>query len=158
MTAEAAASIRDAKSADRDSIVSLMARYYAEDGYPFDRIAAERAVADLTRDASLGCLWVVEQHGEIVGYLAVTLGFSLEYRGRDAFVDELYLDAAVRGQGLGRRLLDVATAYCRDAGVSAMHLEVETHRQAAMKLYEQAGFETHDRVLMTRFLDEGRRP
>ena len=95
--------------------------------------------------------------GGVAGYLAVTLGFSFEYRGRDAFIDELYVSEIYRGQGLGREALDVAEAYCFEKGVNVLHLEVEPHRETAHELYRRVGFEDHDRILMSKWLGGSRR-
>jgi len=130
----------------------MMRRYYAEDGYPFVEAQARQAVIELIRDESLGGLWVAHAGGSIAGYLAVTLGFSLEYRGRDAFIDELFIAESRRGQGLGREALEVAESYCRRLGVQALHLEVERHREPALELYRRTGFKAHDRQLMTKWL------
>ncbi len=97
-------------------------------------------------------IWLIEDGGEPVGYLAVTLGFSIEAGGRDAFIDELYLDEASRGRGLGARALEFAEAECRKLGVRRLCLEVERHNPGARRLYERAGFRDHDRFLMSRWL------
>ncbi len=94
----------------------------------------------------------------IVGYLAVTFGFSLEYRGRAAFIDELFIRESSRGQGLGREALNLAERYCGDEKVKALHLEVEHHREAALELYRRAGDEDHDRRLMTKWLSAEAKP
>ena len=130
----------------------MMRRYYAEDGYTFVEIDARASISLLLADPHLGCLWVAEESGRVVGYLVVTLGFSLEYRGRDAFLDELYLEEDTRGRGYGGEALALAEAYCLERDVKALHLEVEHHRPAARKLYARAGFEEHDRRLMTKTL------
>jgi GNAT superfamily N-acetyltransferase len=143
---------RTAGEADLDAIVGLMRLYYAEDGYPFVEDEARQALRALIGDDRRGRLWVAEVEGRVVGYLAVTLGFSLEYRGVDAFIDELYVVAASRGGGLGTDALATAERYCREHGVKAIHLEVERHRIAALAIYRRAGFEDHDRYLMTKTL------
>lgn len=141
---------RPATEADVDVILKMMRGYYEEDGYAFSQAKAREAVFSLLRDKHLGCLWVAQIDTSVVGYLAVTLGFSFEYRGRDAFIDEVFIVEEYRGQGLGREAIDVAEAYCREFAVKALHLEVEHHRERARGLYEQAGFEHHDRDLMTK--------
>lgn len=133
----------------------MMRCYYAEDGYAWVEAEATRAVSDLVRDENLGCLWVAADEGRVVGYLAVTLGFSLEYRGRDGFIDELFIEPGSRGHGLGKQALEIAEHYCRELGVKALHLEVERHREPALELYRRVGFEDHDRYLMTKRLDDG---
>jgi ribosomal protein S18 acetylase RimI-like enzyme len=90
--------------------------------------------------------------GPPVGYLVLGFGYSLEFLGRDAFVDELYVDEAHRGGGLGRRFLQAAERVCRANGVRALHLEVDPSNAVAQALYRSWGFADHDRRLMTRWL------
>ena len=144
---------RPASERDVDAIIDLMRGYYAEDAYTFSEADARRAVNGLIGDESLGRLWSIEDRDRVVGYLAVTLGYSLEYRGRDAFIDELFIETESRGRGLGREAMEIAEAYCREHGVKALHLEVERHRQSAYELYRRTGFDDHDRHLMTKLLD-----
>jgi len=144
---------RPARSGDVAVIVELMRTYYAEDGYPFDPGVSAGLLQRLISEPELGALWAaVTGAGEVIGYLSVTLGFSLEFGGRDAFIDELFIDAGHRGAGLGNAAVALAIDYCRDHGVRALHLEVEPKRRSAARLYEDAGFESHGRILMTRMI------
>jgi GNAT superfamily N-acetyltransferase len=135
----------------------MMRGYYAQDGYTFVKKEARAAALMLIRDPRLGRLFVTCDGERVVGYVAIALGFSFEYRGREAFVDELLIAESHRGRGLGREALQVAEAYCRKAGVNALHLEVESHRENALQLYRRWGFKDFDRYLMTKWLT-GSRP
>ena len=148
---------RRARAGDVDAIVGMMRGYYEQDGYTFVEVEARAAALALIGDPHLGRLWVTCDGGRVVGYVAVALGFSFEYRGREAFVDELFIAEAHRGRGLGREALELAETYCRDAGVNALHLEVERHREPALELYRRRGFEDYGRYLMTKWL-RGSRP
>ena len=148
---------RPARAGDVGAIVTMMRGYYAQDGYTFVAAEARTAARMLIRNRVLGRLWVACDGGRVVGYVAVALGFSFEYRGREAFVDELFIAESHRGRGLGREALQVAEAYCRKAGVNALHLEVERHRGTAQALYARWGFADFDRYLMTKWLT-GSRP
>lgn len=147
-----------AEPGDVEALLALQEVYYREDGYPFEREAARRAFDALIAHAEWGRLWVVRdaraQPPAVSGYCALAFGFSLEYRGRDAFLDELYLAPAARGHGLGRAAVALVEAACRDAGVRALHLEVERDNAPARALYRRRGFAEHERLLMTRRLDE----
>lgn len=143
---------RRASPGDVDAIVAMMRGYYREDGYTFVEAEARSAAHMLIGDPALGQLWVACEGKTIVGYVAVALGFSFEYRGREAFVDELLIAESHRGRGLGREALEVAEAYCREAGVNALHLEVERHRENALELYRRRGFADFGRYLMTKWL------
>ncbi|WP_438021851.1 GNAT family N-acetyltransferase [Sorangium sp. So ce233] len=106
----------------------------------------------IVADRSLGDVWVLVAGGEVAGYCAVGFGFSLEFHGRDAFVDELYVRPEARGRGHAARLLDRAEQGCRDAGVRALHLEVEPDKAETYAWYRRRGFADHERRLMTKWL------
>lgn len=141
---------RAAELADADLVVGLMREYYAFDHLPFDGLGARKALRGLIADRSLGGVWVISVDDETAGYAVLTLGYSLEYLGRDAFVDEIYLREACRGRGVGRQALDFLEDVCRSLGVRALHLEVERANVSAREVYRKSGFVDHDRHLMTR--------
>jgi ribosomal protein S18 acetylase RimI-like enzyme len=148
-------SFRRAVAADVPALLDLQQRFYANEGYPYDRTTMDRGMRELLADPSLGRLFAAGD--PIAGYLVLTFGFSLEFGGRDAFVDELYIADASRGQGLGTLALHVAEEACREAGIGALHLEVEHANPRARALYERSGYKAHDRHLMTKRV-ERRRP
>jgi len=137
------------------AILEMMERFYAEEKYPFDRAKARAAIEPFLAEPGLGRAWLFRDGGAAVGYFVLTLGFSLEYGGRDAFVDELFVSPSHRGEGLGRRALEVIHEACLELGVRALHLEVEKDNVPAAELYRKNGFEDHDRRLMTRRFTAG---
>ena len=58
----------------------------------------------------------------------------------DAYLEELYVAPARRGEGLGRALLDATLATARDAGAKFISLGTSEDDTAALGLYESAGF------------------
>ena len=145
--------IRRATVADLDELAGLMSAYYAFDGHRFQYDAARRAMEGLLADGALGRVWIVCDGDRGAGYLALTLGYSLELGGRDAFIDELFLAEAYRGRGLGKRVLEEALAEARKLGVRAVHLEVVQGNDAATALYRRFGFRERPHRLMTKRLD-----
>ncbi|MEK6986157.1 MAG: GNAT family N-acetyltransferase [Candidatus Thermoplasmatota archaeon] len=113
--------------------------------------AEERALAGLLADPSRGTILVVRGPGALLGYAILGYGYSVEFHGVDAFVDELFVAEAHRGKGLGRRLLEAAEQSVRAAGVVALHLEVDHANPAARRLYESLGYRSHPRHLMTKW-------
>lgn len=144
--------IKRATSGDCPRLLELMARFYAEEGYGFKLRSTRKALAQLLADERFGAVWTFWQQEEIVGYLVVTFGFSLEFGGRDAFVDELFVLEEYRGQGFGSRALRVAESHCRRSGIAALHLEIEDGNDRAEALYIRKGFRAHSRRLMTKWL------
>jgi len=145
---------RPAADRDIDTILGFMRLLYAQDGLAFDEPAARAALAGIVRDRSLGLVWMIDEGPEAVGYMVLTLGYSLMYRGRDAFVDELFIRADRRRRGIGRKAMAIMEQACRDLEVRALHLEVELANAAAQALYRKFGFVDHDQYLMTRHLEK----
>jgi GNAT superfamily N-acetyltransferase len=143
---------RPASVADLDTLVPLMAAFYEEDRHPWHPEAARETMTTLLRDPSCGRAFLIEEDARPVGYLVVCFGFSLEFHGRDAFVDELYVVPAARGRGLGREALRVAETCCLDSGARALHLEVGHGNAAARRLYASFGFEERPHELMSKRL------
>ncbi len=129
-----------------------MGEFYAESGVDLDERAARSALDELVRNSSAGRIWLVLSDALPIGYIVLTLGYSLEYYGRDAFVDDLFIRPAYRARGLGRLALQTLEDACRDLDVRAIHLEVGRDNHAARGLYRKWGFEDHDRLLMTKRL------
>lgn len=147
------ADLRLATAADLEGVLALHCAFFTEDGYTVREDESRANLSRLLGDPTLGRLWVMDDRGEVVGYLLLAFGFSLEFRGRDAFVDELYVVPGHRGRGLGTRALELAAETCRELGVRALHLEVERYKEGAQTLYRRMGFADHDRYLMTKWIE-----
>jgi ribosomal protein S18 acetylase RimI-like enzyme len=138
---------RIAAATDAERLLDLMEDFNRIESIPFARVAMGTALLPLlTPDNPLGRVLVAELGGAAVGYAVVTFGYDLEYGGRDAWLTELYLVAAARAQGLGRRLLDEALAVANQAGAQAMHLQVRHENDVARAVYERAGFKAWTRL------------
>jgi len=118
----------------------------------FDEAAAHAALRMLLQELQLGRIWVLWKRDTAVGYIVLTLGFSFEFRGRDAFIDELYIEPAYRRRGLGRMAMEFAERRARELGVNAVHLEVDHGNDPALELYRRIGYVDHKRFLMTKWL------
>ena len=135
---------------DAERLADLMARFAAEygmDGQDEPRIAA---VQPLLEGSPYGAAYLFGPTRAPTGYLVVTFGWSLELGGMEAWIDEIYVRTAVRGRGLATEALFALARALRDAGVAAIHLEVDRNDPAAQKLYRKCGFALRDRYsLMT---------
>jgi ribosomal protein S18 acetylase RimI-like enzyme len=146
--------LRIANDTDVNTILPFMRQFYAIDQYPFDELIARTTLTDMAHDSSLGHVWLIYNRDKAVGYLVITFGYSLEYHGRDAFIDELFIEASYRHQGIGTKVMEFALEACRELGVHALHLEVERTNIGGQALYRKFGFEDTDRYLLTRRLEE----
>lgn len=141
-----------AGASDVELLIELMQEFYVIEHLQFDEAAARSALEQILHDRRFGVIHVIRVDEAAAGYLVLTFGFSLEFRGRDAFVDELYLRENFRGRGIGKASLELAAAVCLEEGISALHLEVDRVNTRAQDVYRQAGFRDHDRYLLTKWL------
>lgn len=144
-----------AECGDIDVLLEFMGEYYEFDHLPFDAHSARSALEQLLGDATLGQVWLIHHRGVAAGYIVLTLGYSLEYGGRDAFIDEVYLRASHRGHGVGASALAFIEGVCRALDVRALHREVERQNTRAHGVYRKVGFVDHDRYLMTKRMISG---
>lgn len=117
---------------------------------------AERAAAVaplLQQDSSLGRIWLLRSGREAVGYAALIFGYSIEFRGRDAFVDELFLVEKARGQGIGSAVLEFVKREAATLGIVVLHLELARDNRRGRRVYERWGFEPREQFhLMSCYL------
>jgi GNAT superfamily N-acetyltransferase len=132
--------------------LDMLGRLYSEAGATHHRERARRAAEGLMASPEMGGVWLIEVHGETAGYICVTLCYSLEFDGRFALLDELYLEEAWRGKGIGAQAIAFAQEWSRSRGLAAIRLEVARTNSRAFELYRREGFKAHDRHLMTKWL------
>jgi ribosomal protein S18 acetylase RimI-like enzyme len=152
MSEAPASCIRPVGAGDEPALLDLMEEFYHHERLRFERGRALEGVRTLRADPRLGGVWLLEQAGRVVGYLVLTVCWSLEFAGRYALVDELYVREGERGRGLGARALEQAVEACRALGVAALRLEVDVDNPRAIALYRRMGFTLQERYQMSRWL------
>ncbi len=84
-------------------------------------------------------LWVVEQQGDIIGWLSYS-----NFYGRPAYAGtaelSIYLHEAHRGRGLGRYLLTEAIAFAPQVGVHTLLGFIFGHNAPSLALFDRFGF------------------
>jgi ribosomal protein S18 acetylase RimI-like enzyme len=138
----------EAIESEGDLLVDLARAFYAEDGHPLSPVG-ESALRRIASGEPLARCWIMRRAGRVIGYLVVTLGYSVEHGGRDGFIDDLYLVPAARGRSLGAAMLDFAVEQARLLGILTLHLEVDPKNERATSLYRSRGFAEDGRRLMS---------
>jgi len=80
--------------------------------------------------------------GTIVGTLTLAM-FPIP-TGFRAWIEDVVVDEAARGRGIGEALTTEAIGLARAAGAKTVDLTSRRSRKAAGRLYERAGFEERD--------------
>jgi ribosomal protein S18 acetylase RimI-like enzyme len=132
--------IRRATPGDADSVARLLHDFQTEYDEPSPGVEA-----------------LTERYGDLIRNREMTVllagdgpdGFAqIRYRpwvysagpNAHAYLEELYVAPALRGQGIGRELLDASMETARGEGATHMELGTSEDDEAARSLYESAGF------------------
>ena len=81
-------------------------------------------------------IWIVEKEEVVAGSIAI-----VEASDSIAQLRLFLLHPSLRGQGIGRRLMDEAISFCRDNHYSQVFLWTAGVLTAAAKLYRSTGFQ-----------------
>ncbi|MEI2578818.1 GNAT family N-acetyltransferase [Scytonema sp. PRP1] len=141
-----------AENSDTELLIQFIQEFYKYDDHPFDEASIRAALAKILEDNSLGRVWLIQQDNQAIGYIVLTFGYSLEYRGRDAFIDEFYIRETHRGQGVGVKTIQFIESVCPSLEIKALHLEVERENTIAQSFYRKVGFADQNRYLMTKWI------
>ena len=115
----------------------------------FDEPRCVPAMRRLIADPSLGRAWVIEVGARPAGYAVLTLGYSIEFGGVAAFVDEFFVAREFRGRGVGTKTLELVIDAARTLDVAILLLEVTESNERARRLYRKVGFADRGHHLMT---------
>ncbi|RBI82925.1 GNAT family N-acetyltransferase [Rhodosalinus halophilus] len=147
------AALHLARPDDLERLLPLVAAMHAEAQIDQDEARRRDALTPLLEGSPHGAVYLIGPRGAPIGYVIVTFGWSVEFGGLDGFIDELYVRRAVRGRGIAGDALDALARALREAGVVALHLEVDRENAAARRLYARARFAPRERyMLMSRKL------
>lgn len=145
---------REAIPGDEAVLLPMMRALAEQDPevIPFNETSARAAFHQFLSLPAFGRIWLLYNGAELIGYIILAIGFSFEFRGHDAFIDELYIVPAHRHRGFGRQAMAFVEQEAREMGVNAIHLEVDPGNDSALELYRRTGYIDHDRFLMTKWL------
>ncbi|MCV6584575.1 MAG: GNAT family N-acetyltransferase [Marinibacterium sp.] len=138
---------------DLPKLLALVTAFHGEEGISQSDDQRMGGIEPLVQGIPHGAAYLLGPKRAPMGYIIVCFSWSVEFGGLDATIDEIYLRPPVRGRGIATEALISIAKALRDAGVVALHLEVDTRNEAAQRLYTRAGFRLRDRYqMMTRVL------
>jgi len=132
--------IRDWHEADRTSAIAVISSVLAEYGLQWEPKGADRDVVEVEKYylQTGGEFWVVEYQNQLVG----TAAYYPISRGENAVeIRKMYLLPAVRGQGLGKFLLQQLESAIASRNFQQIWVETATVLKEAVKLYESNGYQ-----------------
>lgn len=88
----------------------------------------------------------------IIGFCSLSMRSSLWQQGFIAHIDEIIVDQAYRGRGIGTALMKKAFAIAGKRGCSRIELDSAFHRKRAHSFYERLGFENRAYVFSRKLM------
>ncbi|WP_417721702.1 GNAT family N-acetyltransferase [Salipiger sp.] len=138
---------------DLPKLIPMVSAFHVEQQYETDEDHVVAALMPLLDGSPYGAIWLIGPRRSPVGYLAVTFGWSIEFGGLDAILDELYIRPAVRGRGMGGEAIDGIAKALREGGVRALHLEADRSDEPLKRFYKRAKFRPRENYMfMSRVL------
>jgi GNAT superfamily N-acetyltransferase len=148
-----AVTLRQARAEDAASLVALLAQLFAiEADFAIDPEVQARGLAVL-RDRPDAVILVAEAEGRVVGMCTVQLTASTARGGLSAGIEDVVVDQAWRGRGIGRALLAAAEAWARGRGAVRCALLADETNLPALDFYDRLGFTRTRLVWLAKPLD-----
>ena len=137
----------DLKPGDIGRIISLHGTAYIDDelhfGLTFEAFVGKTMAEFIIDNRARGKVFLAERGPDLVACAAIVerrgAGFS------DGQLRWILADPSVRGQGLGRRLVDMAM-HAEQSGWRSVFLETTDGLDASMAIYRGLGFEIESRA------------
>ena len=131
--------IRDAEPRDAPALVRLLGQLDPPEEAP-DEAAARAAIVAIDRQPGMR-LVVAEAEGEVVGSVVLAVLPNLTHHAMPwAQLENLIVDEAHRGRGVGRALMAWCEAAARAEGCYKLQFQSRNHRRDSHSFYRRLGY------------------
>jgi putative acetyltransferase len=127
-----------ASTADVPAVMLLIGRVFSEYGLLLIPTFEVPDLLDFNAHYTppAGAFWIVRDDTRVVGSVGVE-----RLDAHTAELHRLYLDAALRGRGIGRALVETVLDWSREQAVRRLVLWSDTRFEQSHRLYRRLGFE-----------------
>ena len=143
--------VRRATVEDVDAVAPLFDLYRTFYEQPSDLALAHRFIGERLQQGE-SVIFLAEVDGKAVGFIQLFPSFSSVGATRIWILNDLYVDAAARRQGVAQALLQAASEFARADGARRLELETDHSNDSAQALYRRLGWELFDGTLRFRFV------
>lgn len=133
--------VRKATPDDIPLLVDMMCEFYAESNYPLDHKWATDSFSALLSNETYGAAWMAFEEHEVVGYIVLTVHFSMEYGGLSGSIEDLFVRPAFRRRGIGQICIEALLTDCQKRGLLAVQVETAPDNTVARSLYRRCGLQ-----------------
>lgn len=133
--------IRAVQPTDNKELAAILRSILVEMGVP--------KVGTAYADAALDCMYETYQDAK-ASYFVVAVDDKIlggagiaqlaNYEGPVCELQKMYLDASLRGKGVGKQLMQTCLQFAKESGFEQVYLETMPYMEAAQELYVKTGF------------------
>lgn len=137
-------SFEQATSADIGDLVSLLATLFSiEKDFNPDFSRQEKGLALLIESPNTGAICIAKNaNGKVIGMVSAQLVISTAQGAASAWVEDMVVNEAYRGQGIGKQLLQKALDWAKTKGATRAQLLVDLSNTEALGYYQHLQWET----------------
>ena len=151
--------IRPAITRDIDDICRLLALLFAQEAeFTPDRETQQRGVEAILANPDQGLIFVLEQSGRIAAIASLQFLISTALGGKVALLEDVIVEEAFRGKGLGAALIQHIRQYAAGNNILRLTLLTDAHNAPAQAFYKKQGFQTSPMIPMRLYPSEQRQP
>jgi len=146
--------IRPATAADIPALCRLLDQLFAQEAeFTPDRAAQQRGLAAIIEHPEVGEILLAHEAERPLGMVNLLYTISTALGAPVALLEDMVVDAAARGRGLGTRLLEAATATAKARGCRRITLLTDADNLDAQRFYARQGFTRSPMIPLRRALD-----
>lgn len=143
--------VREAGERDLEPLVRLLAELFTlEADFTPDARRQREGLRMMLAEPERRAVLVLERGGRILGMVTVQLVVSTAEGALSAWVEDMIVEAGVRGRGFGRRLLLAAERWALARGATRLQLVADVANRGALAFYRRMGWEGTQLVCLRR--------
>jgi GNAT superfamily N-acetyltransferase len=133
--------IRPAREADLPALVLLLGELFSiEQDFRPDPERQRRGLVLMLADPRSRMVLVAERDGRVIGMVTGQLVVSTAEGAPSALVEDMIVEAAERGLGLGRALLETVERWAVEQGATRLQLLADRDNAPARAFYARLGW------------------
>lgn len=109
----------------------------------------EQEMAVLSKGGESEVFVYQRKEGGLGGFIELSVRDRVDgtFSARVGYIEGWYVDPDLRGQGIGRSLLQKAEAWTREHGLSELGSDAEIHNEASIRAHQALGFQETFRLV-----------
>jgi GNAT superfamily N-acetyltransferase len=150
--------IRPASTTDLPILVRLLEQLFSLEADFAPNAEAQRlGLALMLSDPRTRIVLVAEREGAVIGMVTGQLTVSTAEGGLSVLVEDMVVEAAHRGTGVGNALLGAVEEWARARGATRLQLLADRENAPALAFYDRAGWRSTQLVCLRRHPGDPRR-